>query len=367
MEAKRKTKGSWGLRFFIILLGIVLGILFYSILSFIESDIGTIKRPDWNTIRGKYVSDQMDNERDQLQSEVKQLNRKIDTLIEQQRLLSNSTNGLQKTMNQLLSIQRQYIDKGQEFPPENMQTLQKSQAAFLKNQQKDQQFTQDISDLTQQRQQKEDDLAAVSKEIKSLEDEARQEQTQLWEKHRLKVAVLKLSFLIPVFLAVSFLFMKYRTSPWWPLIWAAFLAAFVKVALVAHEYFPTRYFKYIAILVLLAIVVRILVYLIKMIIAPKKDLLIRQYQEHYDKYLCPICSKPIRIGPLRYIGGLKKKQALPAGPGSEPSIQEPYSCPSCGTNLYDKCGHCSQIRHTLLPYCEHCGTHKESKSTEGAE
>ncbi|MHC4960905.1 MAG: hypothetical protein ACYTGA_02110 [Planctomycetota bacterium] len=357
METKRKAKGSWGVRFFIVVMGIILGFLWFWLLSFIEQDIGTVKRPDRETIRREFVSESMDNDREQLQKEVSRLNRRIDTLREQQRMLANSTNSLQKTMNQLLSIQEQYIEKGQEFPAESVKTLQESQAAFLDNQNKDQQFTRDISALVQKRQQKEDELSAFTKKIKLLEDDAREKENDLWDKYRTRVAVLKLAFLVPVFLVVSFLFMKYRTSSYWPLVWVAFVATFIKIAAVAHEYFPTNYFKYIALLVILGIVLRILIYLIKMIIAPKKDLLIKQYQQFYDKHLCPVCTKPIKAGPLRY-AGWKKKATVLVPQGTEINKQQVYNCPSCGTNLYDKCGSCGNIRHTLLPYCEHCGIEK---------
>ncbi len=364
MKSKQRAKGSWGLRFFIVLLGIVLGILFYSILTFVETDIGTLKRPEWDLIRREFVSQETDDQREQLQSEVLGLKRKIDALKEQQRILSDSTGGLQKTLNQLLSIQKQMIEKGQELPPESVRTLRESQAAFLENQKQDQHYTQEISALIQQRQQKEQVLSTVLDTIRTEEEAAREEEKQRWETFRLKVAALKLAFLVPVFLAVSFFFMKYRSSAWWPLVWAGFAAAFIKIALVAHEYFPTRFFKYIAILVLLAIVLRILVVLIRMILSPKPDLLIRQYEEHYDKYRCPICGKPIRIGPLRYLGGLSKKQAPAAGLAADNEIRQPYTCPSCGTGLYDSCGHCGQIRHTLLPYCEHCGAGAETNAAE---
>jgi predicted RNA-binding Zn-ribbon protein involved in translation (DUF1610 family) len=100
------------------------------------------------------------------------------------------------------------------------------------------------------------------------------------------------------------------------------------------------------------------VYLIKLIVAPKKDLLIKQYQQYYDKHLCPVCTKPIKAGPLRY-AAWKKKATVVASQGMELDKRDPYTCPSCGTNLYDKCESCGNIRHTLLPYCEHCGTEKK--------
>ncbi|MCI0499946.1 MAG: hypothetical protein L0Y36_09755 [Planctomycetales bacterium] len=358
METKQKAKGSWGVRFFIAALGVVLGVLFFWLLSFIEGDIGTMKQPDWLSVRREFVSQQIDDESDQLQKDVAGLNRRIDTLREQQRELNSSTNSLQTTMNQLLSIQKQYIEKGQEFPAESVKTLQDSQTWFLENQKQNQQYILEISELVKQRQQKDDALSAISETTKKLEDDARVKERKLLEQYRFRVAVLKLSFLVPVFLVVSYLFMKFRTGAYWPLVWAAFLAAFVKIALVAHEYFPSRYFKYIAWVVVTAIVVRILIYLIRMIVAPKKDLLIKQYQQHYDKCICPVCSKPIRTGPLRYIGGLHKKAQVLAGQSVDAARQGPYSCPSCGTNLYDKCGQCGGIRHALLPYCEHCGSQK---------
>jgi dipeptide/tripeptide permease len=39
METKRKAKGSWGVRFFIVVMGIILGFLWFWLLSFIEQDI----------------------------------------------------------------------------------------------------------------------------------------------------------------------------------------------------------------------------------------------------------------------------------------------------------------------------------------
>ncbi len=357
MEAARKAKGSWGVRFFIVLLGLALGVLFFWLLSFVENDIGTIKEPDWNKIRGRYVTDELDRQQKSLSKEVDNLKRKIWTQTEQQRLLEGSTGSLQNTINQLLSIQKESLAKNVEFPEKSRQTLQESQAAFLENQQKYQAYNKEIAELTQQQYAKEDTLAAIKETINTKEHDARKEYNKLYGKHRLKVAILKLAFLVPVFLVVSFVFMKYRTSAYWSLVWAGFIATFIKIVFVVHEYFPAEYFKYVALLVVIAIVLRILIYLIRLIVAPKRDLLIKQYQQHYDKCICPICSKPIRTGPLRFIGGFGKKvQALV---GQAPNVmQQAYSCPSCGEGLYGKCDKCGNIRHMLLPYCEHCGVEK---------
>jgi predicted RNA-binding Zn-ribbon protein involved in translation (DUF1610 family)/Na+-transporting methylmalonyl-CoA/oxaloacetate decarboxylase gamma subunit len=355
METKQKAKGSWGVRFFIVVLGITLGLLFFWLLSFVEQDIGSVKKPDWEKIRREYVSEQMDDNQKHLRKDVESLNRQINALKEQQRTLGSTISSLRTTMNQLLAIHQQYIDKGEEVPAESRQTLGEKEAAFLESQQKDLEYTERISVLIEQRQQKDDGLTTASEQIKSLEEDASEDQKERNKKFKFRVAVMKLSFLVPVFLAVSFLFMKYRTSAYWPLVWAAFISAFIKVGVVAHKYFPEEYFKYIAWVVITAIVLRILIYLIRLVVAPKKDLLIKQYQQFYDKHLCPVCTKPIKAGPLRYAAWKKKATVLTQAADIE---QQPYTCPSCGTNLYDKCGTCGKIRHALLPYCEHCGTEK---------
>ena len=364
METKRKAKGSWGVRFFIVVLGITLGVLFFWLLSFVEGDIGDIKGPNWDQVRRTHVSADMDEEKEALEKQVKDLRHGTETLRERKNNLSRNTANLQNTISQLLSIQERSLAENVEFPEESAKTLRESQSAFLENQKEDLKFNQAIGALIAERQDKEASLAEITETIEMFEQDAREEYNTLMEKHRLKVAVLKLSFLVPVFLIISFLFMKYRSGAYWPLVWSAFIAAFIKIALVAHKYFPTNYFKYIALLVVIGIVLRILVYLVKLIVAPKKDLLIKQYQQFYDKHRCPVCTKPIKAGPLRY-AGWKKKATVLAAQGTEIDKQQPYTCPSCGTNLYDKCGSCGNIRHALLPYCEHCGT--EKPTTESTE
>lgn len=350
METKRKTKGSWGVRFFIFLLGIVLGVLFFWLLSFVEGDIGQMKGPDRNEIRVRVVDAAIDAQRNALNKEIETLTRQIQMQREQQAILSDSTGALQNTLTQL--------QKNPKLTEKSEQILQDSMAAFLKNQEKFQQYNQQIAELTDRQREKEDVLAEVSETLKSFEKKVDEEYWMLYKKHQFKVAAMKLSFLVPVLAVASFFFMKYRTAAYWPLVWAVFLAAFLKVVWVVHEYFPTQYFKYIALVGVIAVVLWILIYLIKMIIAPKKELLIKQYQELYDKCRCPVCSKPIRIGPLRFIGGMKKKSTVQVGAGLETTQPQAYTCPSCGTGLYNKCEKCGGIRHSLLPYCEHCGAEK---------
>lgn len=360
---KPKAKGSWGIRFFIIVLGAVLGVLLFWLLSFIEQDIGNLEKPDWKEVRAEFVDKSLDDQKETLQKTIESLSRQINTCNEQSKNLENSTRNYQNTINQLLPIQKQSVEQGVPFPAESLKALTSAQAAFLDNQKRDQDLNKQISDLTLARQEKQAELVVLTEKLKPLEEELKEGWQDRLDAYKWKVAAIKLAVLLPIFVAVSIVFMKYRTSAYWPLVWAAFAASFIKVALVCQKYVPKPYFRYIAILVIIAIVLRLLIGLIRTIVAPKKDLLLKQYQQLYDKCLCPVCSKPIRTGPLRYIGGLKKKMPLPNTATDQLTAQQPYTCPSCGTGLYHKCENCGSTRHTLLPYCEHCGHETKSEAT----
>ncbi len=358
MSENKKFKGPWIQRAAIVFLGLILGVLLYWLLGFITRDIGSLRGPDFSKVQQKYVDAQLAKKQEDLKETVDGIRENIRNKQEQQSILNNSTNSLQNTINQLLSIQKQSIERNLDFSEENQRNLTESQKVFLQNQTQYQSLNTEIAGQTGQQRQLEKELVSVSKQLRAQRDLANTEYRGLMTRHRWKLAALKLAVLIPIFLITAWFFIKKRTGTYWPIVYAVFIAAFVRISLVVHEYFPKKYFKYIALFVIIAIVLRLLVYLIKRIVSPRKDWILKQYQEAYDKALCPICSKPIRTGSLRYMAGRKSKGFILIGQGTEASKQQPYTCPSCGTGLYEKCDKCSDIRHSLLPFCEHCGSEK---------
>jgi predicted RNA-binding Zn-ribbon protein involved in translation (DUF1610 family) len=358
MSEYKKFKGPWIHRAAIVFLGLILGVLLYWLLGFITKDIGSLRGPDFSKVQAKYVDAQLAKKQEDLKENVDGFRENIRNKQEQQSILNNSTNSLQNTINQLLAIQKQSIEKNLNFSQDNLKTLTETQASFLENQEQYQALNKEIAELTNHQRRVEKELADVSKQVRAQRDIADNEYNKLMTKHRWKLAALKLAVLIPIFLITASFFIKKRTGAYWPIVYAAFIAAFVRISLVVHEYFPKKYFKYIALFVIIAIVIRLLVYLIKRIISPKKDWILKQYQEAYDKALCPICSKPIRTGPLRYMVGHKRRGFILTEQGGQAAKQQPYTCPSCGTELYAKCDKCSEIRHSMLPFCEHCGNKK---------
>jgi hypothetical protein len=358
MSNNKRFKGTWLQQFFIIVLGLILGVLLFWLLGFVTRDIGSLRGPDFSKVRAKYVGDQLVKRQNSLKEELDIISKNIRNKQEQQRILKDSTDSLQNTINQLLSIQNQNIERNRDLSGQQQQTIAESQAMFLENQKQYQALNREIAELTGQQRQLKKDLASVSKETRRQTVTARAEYDDLMSKHRLKVAALKLAVMIPIFLISAWFFIRKRSGTYGPIIYAAFIAVFIRISLVVHEYFPKKYFKYVALIVIIAIVLRLLVYLIKRIVSPKTGSIIKQHQEAYDKGICPICGKPIRIGPLRYMVGGKHKGLVLAGQGGQACEQQLYTCPACGTELYEKCDKCSDIRHSLLPFCEHCGNEK---------
>lgn len=353
MENKPKTKGPLAQRFFIIVLSIVLGILLYWLLNFITDDISKIKGPDRVAIESKHVSKDLISEESQLKASISKIKKDITNLTQNQKIIQESTVSLQNTINQLLKIQSASLQKDVPFPAQSQETLAVSQTKFLENQKEYQKLNSEISTLTLRRQTLEKDLASTVRELQNQREPAQKEYDLLFEKYRFKIAALKLVVLVPILLIAAFLLFKKRTGTYGPLLYAVLLASLLKTTIVMYDYFPEEYFKYIALVVIIGVILLFLVYLLKNIASPKKSSLLKQYQQSYDKGICPICSKPIRFGPTEHLPFKKAKIAfLPCSDQVQKDV--PYTCPSCGTGLYEKCGRCDKVKHSLLPYCKHC-------------
>ena len=358
MTENKKLKGPWIQRLGIIFLSLILAVLLFWLLGFLIKDIGSLRGPDFSKVQADYVDAELVRKQKSLKESLDVIKNNTRNKREQQGILKDSTNNLQNTINQLLSIQKQNIERNLDLSTRQQQTLAESQTLFLENQKQYLALNTEIAEQTSQQHRLEKELASVSGQINKQRTSARNEYDKIMSKHRLKVAALKLAVIVPIFLVSAWFFIKKRSGIFGPIIYAMFIAAFIRISLVVYEYFPRRYFKYIALLVIIAVVLRLLLYLLKRIAAPKKDWILKHHQEAYDKGICPICGKPIRVGPLRYAIGHKRRALVLAGQGGQACKQELYTCPSCGTELYEKCDKCGDIRHSLLPFCEHCGNEK---------
>ena len=85
-------------------------------------------------------------------------------------------------------------------------------------------------------------------------------------------------------------------------------------------------------------------------------------------FLCPVCEYPIRTGPRRFLFWTRRTVNRSVSPGAASAAEEPYTCPCCGSVLFERCPSCQGVRHALLPHCSHCGAARESAAppTEAA-
>jgi hypothetical protein len=354
-----RPKGPFAHRFLIGLFTVGLAVLLYWLLGFVLKDIGTWPGPDYAVLEAQRLDPKLVDQETALQEQLGAVDRRIADKTVQQQLLRDSTENSQRTMHQLLEFQRLNLQKDVKPTAEEQQALAESERLFLGNQRQYQQLNEELVALNGERR----DLQASQKELQrrleQLRKPIRAEYTQLARRHDLKLGAFKLVFVLPLLVMAAVLFYRKRCSHYAPMIYAFGASVLLHAGLVMHEYFPARYFKYVLILVSLAIVARILVYLLRMTVQPKRDWLLRQYREAYEVFMCPMCSYPIRRGPMRYGFWTRrsiKKMALSTALPAED--EEPYICPACSTQLYEKCDQCGAVRMSLLPTCQSCGNSK---------
>lgn len=358
MEATLKSKGPWTHRAAIWLFGAAQCLLAYWLLGFVVNDIGSVEGTPYEEVESRMLDSALITERDDLTEQLAENKRQIDNQQDRQRLLRDSTENSKLTMNQLLEFHRLSLEKNVE-PTEAEQTaLADAEQLFLANQKQYQELNTQLVLLNEEQR----DFKEQDRQLNLKLTEARKpiyleyERLESW--HQMKLAGVKLAVLVPLLLVAMGLFVKKRQGTYGPLIYAFGIAVAAKVTMVMHEHFPSRYFKYILIVAALALVVRILVYLLQSIAFPKRDWLLKQYREAYERFFCPVCDFPIRRGPLKYVFWSRRSIKKLSFPRTETQPDEPYACPLCSTQLFEKCDACGAIRHSLLPSCAHCGKTK---------
>ena len=360
MSTEQKPRGTWTHRLAIRFFTLCLTILLFWVLGFLVDDIRTIRGPDYRTIEKQHVDATLVAKTETLTKQIAKQERKITAERENQSLVGDSSRNLQQTINQLLEIQRLSMEKSITLSNTEKSTMTDSLGLFLGNQRRYQALNRTISDLVEQQR----SLEAEKRETERLIDEqrkpARAEYERLQKAHRLKLACIQLAILLPLLAIAAALLIKKRASIYFPLLLAFGIATLLKVGLVMHEYFPSRYFKYILIAALLIAVIRILAHFIRAVAFPKTEWLVKQYRDAYERFLCPVCEYPIRTGPRRFLYWTRRTVNKIVVPQSTPHKDTAHSCPACGTALFEECPSCHGVRHSLLPHCRHCGATKEN-------
>lgn len=355
MNERTKVKGAWVHRLAIHLLTLALAVLVFWVLGFVVNDIRSLPGPDFDAIKVQYVDQDLVSRREALEEQIQNLTRRIRNLKEKQQILGDSSRNLQQTINQLIQLRKLGIQKHMRFSETQQANFTNALNLFLENQKKYQRLSQTISDLLAEKQRLVRQKRQTKQAIAQQREPAREKYSALRREHRLTLALWQLAILLPILVIAGIVIISKRGSIYFPLYLAVGAATLVKVTLVIHAYFPTRYFKYILIGVLLVVVARVLIHFIRTVAFPKSRWLAKQYREAYERFLCPVCEYPIRTGPRRYLFWTRRTVNKIIVPGEHSNQDEVYTCPACGQELFEECASCHKIRHTLLPNCLHCG------------
>ncbi|MBX9587633.1 MAG: hypothetical protein K2X50_10325 [Gammaproteobacteria bacterium] len=362
----KEVKGRSSSRFWVKVSAVVLGLLFYGLLNFILEDLGTIHQPNYQKIQAKHVSQSVLDQEQQLNNEINAHNNQIKRLSDNQQYIKNNADNLKTTIDQMLDIQKSSLQKNITVSEKDKASFNEAQNVFLSYQNQFKTLNDDILNWQKSKHILEGKLDNVHTTLDQQRKLADKEYSQLSEKHRFFQAKLQVSTLLIILLFSLLLLRRYYTNAYSIILKAFCLATFILTFLTIHEFFPSQYFKYLLIGALILTVIYLMTKLIQSIKSPKLDMLIKQYREAYEHFLCPVCEFPIHMGPRRFLFWTRRSNVQLKLPKTKESHDfEIYHCPACSTELFNQCSSCQQVRYSLLPSCSHCG-HKNTDSQQSA-
>lgn len=353
----KKAKGTFWMRFSILLLAVVFGILVYWSTGFLLDDIRVIRMPDKSAFFEEHIDKSLQDKLEILEARLQELDHKQNLISQQRGFIKDSSGSLKITVDNLFTLK----DRDQQLISEAqfgqvLATLDK----VIKIQEEFKQTADRYLETTNERFELNKEITALKTRIEKQNSEVQKQFSQRLHKHRIKTTIIKIAFLLPLVLVCTVLLVKKRQSIYRLIYFSASAAIYIKTSLIIHDNFPSRYFKYILTIAMLALVGWGFAWLIRRLVKPKIDTLLKQYRQAYERFLCPVCEYPIRTGPRKYLYWTRRtvhRTALAPNQGNQ-DVDEPYICPACGTRLFEKCEACGKVCHSLLPSCLHCGNKK---------
>ncbi len=328
MNVSTPTAIRWTIRF----LSTALFFLLIWMLGFVLGDIDDIDGPDRRAFDEAAIDKELSAERRAYQAQLESItiDRTRQEEIKQNR--SEAMGVAKETWAQVESVHRLELDAGRQPGGDLRDDLAQAHERYIQAQATYEEANTTLADLGAREYSINKALAELNKQIQPQEQAAYSSYRRELDGHEFKLGAYKMAFIVPLLLVAARVLAKKRESLYRPIYKAVLLASFCQVTWIMHQHLPAVYFKYIAIIAAVAIVAAFLIHVLKSAYKPRPDLLLKLQRDAYNNHNCPSCAYP-----------------FPAyHPGS-------YTCPSCGTGLFDSCNACGASRHSLLPYCVACG------------
>ena len=212
MNTKQKTKGPWINRFATRLFTVALTVLIFWFLGFLVQDIKSIKGPLYSEIEKQHLDQSLVKKAETLGIEIEDLDRRIDNRNEEQRVVGDSSQNLQLTINQLIELQKLSIQKDISLSETEQSNLSTSLSLFLQSQEQYQDLNTILSQLMMEKRGLENEERVFKQRIDEQRKPAEEEYDKLTRAHKLKLAALQLLILLPLLTLAVILIIKKRSS-----------------------------------------------------------------------------------------------------------------------------------------------------------
>lgn len=194
-------------------------------------------------------------------------------------------------------------------------------------------------------------LDASVEQWNQLRDAAR----PLWQAQmralEMRVFLYRLALTLPLLLLAGWLFVKQRTSSWWPFVWGFIFFALFTFFIELVPYLPSYggYVRYIVGIALTVVIGR-------WAIVALQRYLERQQQAEQQAACLPAAQRRVSMAYDTALTHLAK--------GLCPSCERPVDlkdgvtdfCPHCGVGLYVPCHCCKTRKSAFTKFCFQCGT-----------
>ena len=354
----KQAKGTFWMRCSIVMLALGFGLLAFWSTGFLLDDIQLIQRPDRTAFFKAHTSADLSDQLEALKMQLQDFNNQHTLLGQQRGFIKDSSSSLKVTVDNLFRLK----DRDQQLISETQFDHVLSSLDKIILIQREFKTTADqFLKITNAKFVLQKQIAALERRISEERSAAGAKFVALMHRHMVKTTIIKMAFLIPLVVLCTLLLVKKRKSIYRLIYGSTAAALYLKTSLIIHENFPSRYFKYILTICMLAVVAWGFGWLIRRLVKPKLGILLKQYRQAYERFLCPVCEFPIRTGPRKYLYWTRRtvhKTALSGASESSAEEDATYTCPACGTRLFESCESCGKSCHSLLPSCQHCGAKK---------
>lgn len=348
------TRGS---RFGAFTLATILTFLWIWLLGFLLDDVGRVRPVNYQEFFEAGMPAELLEEVAETDLEVRTLERKINRQEQIQRDLQRDMETSGEVMRQMMDLQRLALEKGNAPSEAERDALATAQETFLTSQGQYREANVEIQSANAT-------LFALQGRRSALGSRRQAAEAPIRKAYQAKVrtralieACVRLGILIPLFLVAAATVRKRWRHPWRPIYLSFLVATFWTLGYEMFEQFPAEYFKYIAIVTAIAITLAFLSWIIRKATSPSPSLVLARNRAAYMESVCPVCAFKLSQTPIQAAPFTKRRGRVPHEPVGPlaPEGRVDFSCPSCGTGLFEACGECSGPRHSLLPFCEGCG------------